>query len=276
MKNTTYSHIPTVFPFVPVSEEIIAKQAFLSGLRKRRVVVTRAHGNITETASAALLDAACKAAVKNVKTLYSRSDKSESASNFLYDLYCDTCKTAVQVQQNGIDALFALDMEDGDGKDVISEAYLALLEQANAGEITDFQSIHNNLWYAYQRMNAYIRSTKKSSASTENYTVFEDEDGHEMYLTDKQAQRRLDSIETRQFMLSVLEIVIESFQKNAKKDKIRDVLTAIVIDGKTQEDTAKDMGLTQQAVSRILVTAQQKAANPALFETLHRAIYGEI
>lgn len=276
MKNTNYSHTPTIFPFVPVSEEITARQAFLSGLRKRRIVVTRAHGDITEAGSAALLDAACKAAVKNVKTLYSRSDKSESASNFLYDLYCDTCKTAVQVQQNGIDALFSLDCEDGDGKDVISEAYLALLEKAYAGEITDFQSIHSNLWYAYQRMNAYIRATKKSSASTENYTVFEDEDGHEMYLTDKQAQRRLDSIETRQFMLSVLEIVVESFPKQAKKDKIRDILTAIVIDGETMEDTAARIGLTKGRISQIVTLAQQKAANPALFETLHRAIYGEI
>lgn len=276
MKNTIYSTIHTVFPFVPVSEEITAKKAFLAGLRKRRIVVTREHGNITETASAALLDAACRAAVKNVKVLYSRSDKSESASNFLYDLYCDTCKVAVQVQQNGIEALFALDCEDGDGKDVIFEAYTALLEKANAGEITDFQSIHNNLWYAYQKMNAYIRSTKKSSASIENYTIFEDEDGNEIYLTDKKAQRKLDSIETREFMKSVLEIVVETFPKQAKKEQIMDILAAIVIDGETMEDVAKTMQLTKGRVSQIMTLAQQKAQSPALFETLHRAIYGEI
>lgn len=276
MKNTNYSTIPTVFPYVELAAELVAKKTFLAGLRKRRIVVNREYGNLTETASAALLDAAVRSAVKNVKTLYSRSDKSESSSNFLYDLYCDVCKVAVQIQQNGMEALFALDMEDGDGKDVIMEAYAALLEKANAGEITDFQSIHDNLWYAYQRMNAYIRSTKKASASTENYTVFEDEDGNEIYLTDRKAQRKLDSIETREFMKSVLEIVVETFPKQAKKEQIRNVLTAIVIDGRTQNETAKELKMKQPQVAEILSRAQQKAQSPALFETLHRAIYGEI
>lgn len=276
MKNTIYTTIPTVFPFVPVSDEITAKKTFLAGLRKRRIVVGKVPGSVTDSASAAMLDAACKAAVKNVKTLYSRSDKSESASNFLYDLYCDVCKFAVQVQNNGIDALFTLDTEDGDGKDVISEAYLALLEKANSGEITDFQSIKNNLWYAYKRMNAYIRSTKKASASTENYTIFEDEDGNEIYLTDRQAQRKLDKIENRVFMKSILEIVVETFPKQAKKEQILDILTAIVIDGETMERIAKEQGLTKGRISQILTLAQQKAQSPALFEKLHSAIYGDI
>lgn len=271
-----YNTIPTIFPHVDFSAEIVAKKAFLSGLRKRRIVVNRVYGSLTETANAALLDAAIRASVKNVKTLYSRSDKSESSSKFLYDLYCDVCIVAVKIQNKGIEALFDLDMEDTDGKDVIMEAYTALLEKANDGEITDFQSIHSNLWYAYQRMNAYIRSTKKSSANTENYTVFEDEDGNEIYLTDRKAQRKLESIETREFMQSVLEIVVKSFSNQADKDRIMDVLTAIVIDGESNVNTAKAYGMKRQAVDRILKTAQQKAQSPALFETLHRAIYGEI
>jgi len=271
-----YTTIPTIFPHVDFSADIIAKKAFLSGLRKRRIVVNRVYGSLTETANAALLDTAIRAAVKNVKTLYSRSDKSESSSKFLYDLYCDVCKVAVQAQNNGIEALFDLDMEDTDGKDVIMEAYTALLEKANDGEITDFQSIHNNLWYAYQRMNTYIRSTKKSSANTENYTVFEDEDGNEIYLTDRKAQRKLENVETREFMQSVLEIVVESFPKQAKKEQILDILTAIVIDGETMEDIAKTLKLTKGRVSQIMTLAQEKAQSPALFETLHCAIYGEI
>lgn len=309
------------FPYVPLAPEIVERKRKLTRLRKRRIVVYRANGNVTETAAAFLYNAACRFAISDLKQLYTKE-----ATPYILNLFFSTCNAAKltatdNYMKNHIDNATAVvkmqktvehkrkfkkigkirysvaiipyttleltgygkamckatednNIPDSDGLDVIHEAYLKLLELAQDGILTSFDSVEYCSNYVYAHLNQYIRKNRKSNASCEDFTVFMETPANTKYLKSEAAQKALAKIETESIIDSIMKYLESKLPKNSNRENILFTFEQLAVYGKTRREIAELLNVSERTTGKYMQLIERVANNAEVNEILHKLIYG--
>ena len=312
---------PTVFQFVPLAPEIMEAKKRLSRLRKRRIVVYRVHGQLTESAQAYLYNSACRIAISDLKQLYTKE-----STPYILNLFYSACRAAKltasdSYMKNYIDNHTAVvkmqktvvhkrkfkrigklrysvaiipyttleltgygkahvnttdinRIDDNDGLDIIHEAYLKLLELAQNGIITDFQSVQNCTNYVYRHINAYIRKNKRISASSEDFTEFAENPYNVKYLKSEASEKAFSKIDSEAVVQAVLHYMKEKLPKNSNKENILFTFEQVALYGKTRREVADLLGISERATGKYLQVIERISSNAEVNQILHNIIFG--
>jgi len=172
-------------------------------------------------------------------------------------------------------------IDDSNGLDIIHECYASLLEWANKGVITDFDSVYNCRPLVYKDINKYIRKQQNKRTDNELYFTFfggTDKDGNEREETikDSRADRYFKDIEESDVRQKVFAYLESHLPKNSNKAQIMFVLNEIVVNGRTQAEVAELLHLSRKTVTHYKHILEKIVSNASVNQLVHDMINGNV